>query len=69
MEKNNVRESLPEKLDIADLVYDIKRLSAELNYHQSKIEIFEQTIKVQKEELNKIRDIDQPHSSRGDMYK
>ena len=44
MENNNIRESLPQRLEIADIEYDIKRMSAELNYHKSKVEIFEQTI-------------------------
>ena len=69
MEKNIIRDSLSERLDVADLEYDIKRLSAELDYHKSKTDLFEQTIKVQKEELNKLRNIQQPHLPKGDMYK
>ena len=69
MEKQSFRESLPERLDVADLEYDIKRLSAELDYHKSKTDLFEQTIKAQKEELNKLRNIQQIHLPKGDMYK
>ncbi len=54
MEKNPFRESLSEKLDLADLKYDIKRLSAELYYHKSKTSIFEQMIKAQQTDLDDV---------------
>ena len=54
MEKNDVRKSLPGRLDVAELEYDIKRLSAELDYHKSKTVIFEQTIQAQQAELDEM---------------
>jgi len=54
MEKNPFREALSERLDVADLKYDIKRLYAELYYHKSKISIFEQTIKAQQKDLDEM---------------
>ncbi len=45
MEQNEIRNTLSDRLDVADLEYDIKRLSAEMNYHKAKTLIFEQTIK------------------------
>ena len=54
MEKSPFRESLSEKLDLADLKYDIKRLSAELYYHKSKTSIFEQMIKAQQTDLDEV---------------
>ncbi len=54
MERSPFRESLSEKLDLADLKYDIKRLSAELYYHKSKTSIFEQMIKAQQTDLDDV---------------
>ena len=59
MEKNPTRKSLPDRLDVADLRYDIKRLSAEMDYHKSKVKIFEETIKAQQEDLDNILDVSQ----------
>ena len=59
MEKNPTRNSLPDRLDVADLKYDIKRLSAEMDYHKSKVKIFEETIKAQQEDLDNILDVSQ----------
>ena len=59
MEKNPTRNSLPDRLDVADLRYDIKRLSAEMDYHKSKVKIFEETIKAQQEDLDNILDVSQ----------
>ena len=54
MERSPFREALSERLDVADLKYDIKRLYAELYYHKSKISIFEQTIKAQQKDLDEM---------------
>ena len=69
MAKTPIRNSLSDRLDVADLEYDIKRMTAELEYHKSKTKIFEQTIKAQQEELDKFGDIQQPHFPKVDMYK
>ncbi len=68
MEKSPFRESLSEKLDLADLKYDIKRLSAELYYHKSKTSIFEQMIKAQQTDLDKFLDTKQSRLSTECVY-
>ena len=54
MEKNVVRIALADRLDVADLKYDISRMTAEMKYHKSKTDIFVQTIKAQQAELDNI---------------
>ncbi len=68
MEKNNIRESLTQRLEIADIEYDIKRMSAELNYHKSKVEIFEQTIIARQGELEGVLGIPEHPTDNGEMY-
>jgi len=68
MEKNNIRESLTQRLEIADIEYDIKRMSAELNYHKSKVEIFDQTIIARQGELEGMLGIPENHAENGEMY-
>ena len=69
MERNDIREALPHRLDVADLEYDIKRLSAERDYHKSKIVIFEQTIKAQVAELDGIFSGVKHSTSNEEIYK
>ena len=54
MEKNVIRIALADRLDVADLKYDISRMTAEMKYHKSKTDIFVQTIKAQQAELDNI---------------
>ncbi len=54
MERNAIRNSLSERLDVEDLKYDIQVLVTELNHHQSKANLFVEAIKAQKTDLNKI---------------
>ncbi len=54
MERNPVRNALTERLQVENLKYDIRVLITELNYHQSKIRLFGEAIKAQKNDLNKI---------------
>ncbi len=68
MENNNIRESLPQRLEIADIEYDIKRMSAELNYHKSKVEIFEKTIIARQGELEGVLGIPKHPTDNGEMY-
>ena len=68
MENNNIREALPQRLEIADIEYDIKRMSAELNYHKSKVEIFEQTIIARQGELEGMLGIPENPTDNGEMY-
>ena len=69
MEKIPIRNSLPDRLDVADLEYDIKRMNAELEYHKSKSIIFEQTINAQQGELDKLREVKKDNFPNGEMYK
>ena len=69
LEKNNIRESLAQRLEIADIEYDIKRMSAELNYHKSKSKIFDQTIKARQGELEEMLGIPEHPTDNGEMYK
>ena len=68
MEKNNIRESLTQRLEIVEIEYDIKRMSAELNYHKTKVEIFEQTIIARQGELEGMLGIPENHADNGEMY-
>jgi len=68
MEKNNIRESLAQRLKIADIEYDIKRMLGELNYHKSKAKIFEQTIKARQAELEETLGIPEHPADNGEMY-
>ena len=69
MEKNQIRESLGSRLDVADLEYDIKRLTSELDYHRSKVVIFEQTVKAQQEELDALLGILEGPKVKGEIYR
>ncbi len=68
MEKNNIRESLTQRLEIVEIEYDIKRMSAELNYHKTKVEIFEQTIIARQGELEGMLGIPENPTNNGEMY-
>ncbi len=68
MEKNNIRESLTQRLEIVEIEYDIKRMSAELNYHKSKVEIFDQTIIARQGELEGMLGIPENPADNGEMY-
>ena len=69
MERNEIRNSLTDRLDVADLEYDIKRLSAEMNYNKSRTVIFEQTIKAQQSDLDEILGTSQHSKLQKEMYK
>ena len=68
MKKSPIRSLLSDKLDVADLEYDIQRLTAEMNYHKSKTDIFEHTIKAQQSDLNRIHSKEQPHPPKEGVY-
>ena len=57
MERNPIRNALSENIDIVDLKYDIQVLVTELNLHQSKTKLFVDAIKAQKNDHNKILEI------------
>ena len=69
MEKNKIRNLLVERIEVADLQYDIKRLSTDMNYHKSKTAIFEQAIKAQQADLDEILGIQQYPKSNEEIYK
>ena len=45
MKEDNAKEILSDRLVIADIQYEIKRMDAELEYHKTKVTIFDQAIK------------------------
>ena len=69
MKRNEIRNSLGSRLDVADLEYDISRLSSELDYHRSKVVIFEQTVKAQQEELDALLGVLEGPKVKGEIYK
>jgi len=69
MEQNSIRNELSERLDVAELEYDIKRLSAELFCHKSKTKIFENTIQAQQADLDKILGVPVDPKKMGEIYK
>ena len=69
MEQNNIRKSLPDKLEVIDLKYDIKRLAAELDAHKSKTLIFEEAIKAQQSELNEMIEVTQYPTLKEEIYR
>ena len=69
MERNAIRNSLSKRLDVADLKYDIRRLSAELYYHKSKTAIFEETVKAQRVDLDEILGTHQQPKSKEEIYR
>lgn len=68
LEKNNIRESLAQRLEIADIEYDIKRMLCELNYHKSRSKIFEQIIKARQAELEEALGIPKHPTDNGEMH-
>ncbi len=69
MGQNDVRDSLSSRIDVAELEYDISRLTSELNYHKSKTVIFEQTVKAQQKELDELLGNKSQRPVRGEFYK
>ena len=69
MEGNNLREILPNRLHVVDVEYDIKKLSAEMEYHKSKVTLFDQAIKVQQKELDWTLKVTEKQTTNGEMYK
>jgi len=68
MAGNNVRDILPDRLHAVDLEYDIKKLSAEMEYHKAKVIIFDQAIKVQQQALDRMFDASENPITKGEMY-
>ena len=68
MAKNVVRIALADRLDVADLKYDISRMTVEMKYHKSKTDIFVQTIKAQQTELDNILGTKQDPTPKAGVY-
>ena len=68
MEGNTLRDVLPDRLHVVDVEYDIKKLSAEMAYHKSKVVLFDQAIKVQQKELDRLLDVPEIQLAKGEMY-
>ena len=69
MEKSETRKSLSSRIDIADLEYDINVFNTELNYHRSKVVIFEKTVKAQQKELDTLLGVLEEPNVKGEIYK
>ncbi len=68
MEGNDLRAILPDRLHVVDLEYDIKKLHAEMEYHKSKAIIFEQALKVQEKELDRLLGASGNQIANGEIY-
>ena len=69
MEQNSIRKVLSDRLDVAELELDIRRLSAELSYHKSKTQIFENTIQAQQADLDTVLGVPIDPKKMGEIYK
>ncbi len=69
MSENLLREALGHRLEVADVEYEITRMSTEMNYHMSKVKIFEQTIKSRQGDLDEMLGVPKNTVENGDMYK
>ena len=49
------RQTLPKRLSITDLEYEIRRMESELEYHRKKARIFEETLKEQQQQLSRLQ--------------
>lgn len=65
--EQDLRKLLVERLDFVDIEYDIKKMSVELDYHKSKVRIFEQTIKERQRFLDEQIGIT-PNYPKGEFY-
>ena len=69
MEQNSIRQDLANRLEIADLEYDIKRMSAEIDFHKSKAVIFEHTVQAQQADLDSLLGVPTDPRRMGEIYK
>ena len=68
MERNPIRNALSERLEIEDLEYDIRVLSTERDHHRCRAYIFDESIKAQKKELEKILQNEKPLETTRGVY-
>ena len=69
MEQNSIRQDLTNRLEIADLEYDIKRMSAEIDFHKSKAVIFEHTVQAQQADLDGLLGVPIDPKKMGEIYR
>ncbi len=69
MEQNSIRQDLTNRLEIADLEYDIKRMSAELDFHKSKAVIFEHIVQAQQADLDGLLGVPIDPKKMGEIYR
>ena len=69
MERNAIRNSLTDRLDVEDLKYDIQVLTTELDTHKSKTKIFENTIQAQQADLDCLLGVPVESKKMGEIYK
>ncbi len=50
-----LRKTLPKRLDIVNLEYEIQRMEADLNFHREKVRIFEETLQEQQYILSRLQ--------------
>jgi len=69
MERNAIRNTLSDRLNVEDLKYDIQVLITERNHHQSRTNLFVEAIKAQKIDLNKILETEKSQLPIEGIYK
>ena len=51
-----LRESLPKRLQVSELEYEIQRMEVDMQYHRTKSRIFEETLREQQYHLKKLQE-------------
>jgi len=51
-----LRESLPKRLQLAELEYEIHRMEVDMQYHKTKSRIFEETLREQQHHLKQLQE-------------
>lgn len=51
-----LRESLPKRLQVTELEYDIQRMEVDMQYHKTKSRIFEETLREQQHHLKQLQE-------------
>ena len=61
------RESLPRRLSITDMEYEIRSMEVELVYHREKVRIFEETLQEQQKLLSELQQQEHEKYIGGDL--
>ncbi|MHB8546673.1 MAG: hypothetical protein ACYDAJ_07900 [Nitrosotalea sp.] len=51
-----LRESLPKRLQVSELEYEIQRMEVDMQYHRTKSRIFEETLQEQQHHLKQLQE-------------